>query len=560
MTDFASQMHTYNIHTTFQQLLLDKLKTDNPLFNLVLTALVILFISNINSIVSKIWNYVCHLIKIVYDKLVHLYNLLFPKKTITKTISIKSITENKQVNELYKAVYWYITTTTTIDYIKEPILDMAFDKKIDIFSPEFDIQIAKTVPQYIERSFDYDNHKITYSFSRNLITIYGDEERKRENNLITLSTTINTSMAKSDPMEDFCVHCVQKYTDHLTKKKWVQQIFVNKDGKWISKDSNNHRKIETVVLKPQIKKEMGLDLDFFLHNEQWYHDIDFPYSRGYLFYGYPGTGKTSMIKAISNYTKRHIHYLLLNEIKSDNELLSVLQDIKYRETILVIEDIDCMTNIIKDRNKKSSDTTLQKDVDGIKQLLKQSSIFNPGMLVGASHGHFMSDPMSMGIPDIMEMNHMHPHHQFPNQYNPLKSSKTAESGLHLTLSGLLNALDGVFNHEGRILIITTNKPKELDKALIRPGRIDRSFLFDYCDKEQIASIYKMFYKKDCPEADLINVPDYKYSPSHITGLFMRYHLDPQLAFQNIDSYDLVELEEMDGLDSDSDLASEKSVE
>jgi hypothetical protein len=41
---------------------------------------------------------------------------------------------------------------------------------------------------------------------------------------------------------------------------------------------------------------------------------------------------------------------------------------------------------------------------------------------------------------------------------------------------------------------------------------------------------------------------------------MRYHLNPQLAFENIDSYDLVELEEMDTLDSGSDLASEKSVE
>ncbi|KEY68846.1 hypothetical protein S7711_03786 [Stachybotrys chartarum IBT 7711] len=42
-----------------------------------------------------------------------------------------------------------------------------------------------------------------------------------------------------------------------------------------------------------------------------------------------------------------------------------------------------------------------------------------------------------------------------------------------TLSGLLNVLDGVGSHEGRVVIMTANTPKLLDKALIRPGRIDK---------------------------------------------------------------------------------------
>lgn len=43
----------------------------------------------------------------------------------------------------------------------------------------------------------------------------------------------------------------------------------------------------------------------------------------------------------------------------------------------------------------------------------------------------------------------------------------------ITLSGLLNALDGVAAAEGRLLFMTTNHPERLDPALIRPGRIDR---------------------------------------------------------------------------------------
>lgn len=41
-----------------------------------------------------------------------------------------------------------------------------------------------------------------------------------------------------------------------------------------------------------------------------------------------------------------------------------------------------------------------------------------------------------------------------------------------TLSGLLNIVDGVAAHEGRILIMTTNAPEKLDNALLRPGRVD----------------------------------------------------------------------------------------
>src|SRR4051794_4292934 len=44
---------------------------------------------------------------------------------------------------------------------------------------------------------------------------------------------------------------------------------------------------------------------------------------------------------------------------------------------------------------------------------------------------------------------------------------------NVTLSGFLNVLDGVTSQEGRIVIMTSNFASKLDKALTRPGRIDR---------------------------------------------------------------------------------------
>lgn len=57
-----------------------------------------------------------------------------------------------------------------------------------------------------------------------------------------------------------------------------------------------------------------------------------------------------------------------------------------------------------------------------------------------------------------------------------------ESKLTVTLSGLLNVLDGVSSHESRILIMTTNYIEHLDEALIRPGRPVKKVHFKLADQ------------------------------------------------------------------------------
>jgi len=50
---------------------------------------------------------------------------------------------------------------------------------------------------------------------------------------------------------------------------------------------------------------------------------------------------------------------------------------------------------------------------------------------------------------------------------------TAHGGLsQVTLTGLINALDGIVASEARLTFLTTNYPDRLDPALIRPGRVD----------------------------------------------------------------------------------------
>lgn len=63
----------------------------------------------------------------------------------------------------------------------------------------------------------------------------------------------------------------------------------------------------------------------------------------------------------------------------------------------------------------------------------------------------------------------------------------------VTLSGLLNVLDGVFSRDGRILVMTTNHPEKADPALLRPGRADRREKIGLLDVFAITAMAELFF-------------------------------------------------------------------
>ncbi|KAF9130775.1 hypothetical protein BGW39_002685 [Mortierella sp. 14UC] len=81
-----------------------------------------------------------------------------------------------------------------------------------------------------------------------------------------------------------------------------------------------------------------------------------------------------------------------------------------------------------------------------------------------------------------------------------KAGKTQEGGNNVTLSGILNALDGITAQEGSVVFMTTNHIRKLAPALIRPGRCDRKMLFDYADKHQIEGMFLKFFLSRPPVA------------------------------------------------------------
>ena len=167
------------------------------------------------------------------------------------------------------------------------------------------------------------------------------------------------------------------------------------------------------------KEDILKRLDFFTNNKDWYKQRGIPYTMGFMFYGEPGCGKTSTIKAIANHTQRHIVSVPLNKIKTAKELLNVFYstkmnyvDIPLDKRLYVLEDIDAadLKDTVGERSEKPKDRE-EEDKDSGKD-----------------------SPMDMNLFGILKNS----------------SGWDKKFGMQkLTLANLLEVLDGVMEMEGR---------------------------------------------------------------------------------------------------------------
>lgn len=243
--------------------------------------------------------------------------------------------------------------------------------------------------------------------------------------------------------------------------------------------------------KDSLKKR----LDFFLNNKDFYKKLGIPYTLGMLFHGCPGSGKTSTIKAIANYTNRHLVVLPISKITSMTSLRNVILNEKlgdykvpHHKRLYVFEEIDCngMEKIISKRQEQEIKLDTEQNIldEKSKQLFVEK---------------MLKDYVSV-----------------------LPENKEKESD-KITLGGLLELIDGINEATGRILIMTTNKdPSTFDDALLRPGRIDVKLEFTRCHKYEVNEIFKLWFDQEIPCDILRNIPDNKFTPAELGELFINY--------------------------------------
>lgn len=212
-----------------------------------------------------------------------------------------------------------------------------------------------------------------------------------------------------------------------------------------------------------------------------------PQTLGLLFWGEPGTGKTSVIKAIANYMNRSLVQIPMNKIKTRKDLEDIMQgdwmtySVPHNKRIYVLEEIDCSgwDEIVRDRRLPPL-STKEKEVvvleeGGGKRALKAA----------------------------------------------------AEEAEKLTLGALLEILDGIVETPGRMVIMTTNHREILDPALTRPGRIDMEIEFKKLRRTHIHQIYERLFGTRLGAAKLQQIPDYAITQAELGQILHRHSRDPE---------------------------------
>lgn len=108
-------------------------------------------------------------------------------------------------------------------------------------------------------------------------------------------------------------------------------------------------------------------------------------------------------------------------------------------------------------------------------------------------------------------------------FDSFAMEREAESGPNGILGLLLNTLDGVDTIDNVVTLFTTNHITKIDSAMLRPGRIDKVFVFDNPSDEEIKDFFET-YLTDYSEyyenmlTRLRSRTSYKPGFSHIKGI------------------------------------------
>jgi len=101
-----------------------------------------------------------------------------------------------------------------------------------------------------------------------------------------------------------------------------------------------------------------------------------------------------------------------------------------------------------------------------------------------------------------------------------KDEDKKEKMFGVTLSGLLNELDGISNASGRLLVMTTNHVEKLDPALIRPGRIDFRIELKKCSTEMIRGMYTLIFDGEMEQEYIPCLKAGVLTPAEVMNIFM----------------------------------------
>ncbi|KAH8158687.1 hypothetical protein CIB48_g9560 [Xylaria polymorpha] len=265
----------------------------------------------------------------------------------------------------------------------------------------------------------------------------------------------------TEPIKRLVQTC-QEYADKQTEFFVIIYARDRYGMSWQPKARKPIRRVDTVHFDDGLKQALLADIRKYLDpsTKRLYQSRSMPYRRGYLFFGPPGTGKSSLSTALAGEFGLDLYEVKIPCVASDQDLEQMFHEIP-PQCIVLLEDVDAIW----------TDRDSEKD----------------------------------------------------------ESQAVARS--NCTLSGLLGVLDGVGSAEGRIVIMTTNKPDRLDSALVRPGRVDMRVMLGNISRKSAEQMFVRMFTPDVESSPLVPKDQYDARESNGEPSLLEFDTLQKLAFQ-----------------------------
>ena len=248
-----------------------------------------------------------------------------------------------------------------------------------------------------------------------------------------------------------------------------------------------HRGVASLYLPKKDKDRLHTCLHSFVEKKALLQRLGLPNKLCVLLHGTPGCGKTSTATAVATYLRRPMYYVALKTLQTDAELREAFRTATAEDRkggVIVLEDVDAMTDLVRDR------------------------------------GAPLVPPVAALVPP--QVVQVAQQQQAPQQQQQQQQQQVGAANGRLTLSCLLNLLQGTLTLDNMVVVATTNHLSHLDPALVREGRFDVRIELRPCDRQQVADMYRAFTGRTLSDALLARVPEHVHTPAAVMGHLLQY--------------------------------------